>query len=175
MSQSTVPVAMISNKPVSPQLATEQHCTHTLTEGKNNSLKTPHKTTPYLLHHNKFTFSTYYSCIKIITSHHLTHKEHTNTDITLILAATRCPKTYYNTNPHARHAILLLLLLCGDTGAIVNLGPYQPRHPCVLCTKAVKWGQRTIQCNICCDQSEHAGWYVSCIRSFTQIYWTPLT
>lgn len=51
------------------------------------------------------------------------HKEHAITDTALILAATRCPKTNYNnTNPHARHTILLLLLLCGYTGAIVNPG-----------------------------------------------------
>lgn len=51
------------------------------------------------------------------------YKENAVTDITHILPATRCPKTNYNnTNPHARHTILLLLLLCGYTGAIVNPG-----------------------------------------------------
>lgn len=51
------------------------------------------------------------------------YKENAITDTTLILAATRCSKTNYNnTNPHARHTILLLLLLCGYTGAIVNPG-----------------------------------------------------
>lgn len=40
-------------------------------------------------------------------------------------------------------------------------------NPCLLCTKAVKWGQS----DICCDQSERVGWYhISCIEPFTQIY-----
>ncbi|ROT75948.1 hypothetical protein C7M84_005481 [Penaeus vannamei] len=49
-----------------------------------------------------------------------------------------------------RHTILLLLLLCGDTGANVNPGPCRPKHPCMICTRAVKWGQRAIQCDNCC-------------------------
>ena len=42
---------------------------------------------------------------------------------------------------------LCLLVLCGDIA--VNPGPYVPKYPCGICTKAAKWGQQAIQCDNC--------------------------
>ena len=96
----------------------------------------------------------------------------TDTDITLSLAAVKSSTPPHNrTHTQNRHTILLLLLLCGDTGAMVNPGPYKPKYPCVICTRAVKYRQRAIQCSSCGERSKYAGWYhVSCIGSFTQEY-----
>ena len=102
-----------------------------------------------------------------------TSTSQTSFDTFHALSALRKSTPHHNTHnyTHSRRTILLLLLLCGDTGAIVNPGPYCPKYPCVVCRKAVKWGQRAIQCDNCCERSEHAGWYhVSCIGSFTQLY-----
>ena len=48
--------------------------------------------------------------------------------------------------------ILLLILLGGDLE--INPGPVRPKFPCHICGKAVKWGQRAIQCD-CCDDWYH--------------------
>ena len=54
----------------------------------------------------------------------------TDTDITLSLAAVKSSTPLHNrTHTQNRHTILLLLLLCGDTGAMVNPGPYKPKYP----------------------------------------------
>ena len=123
--------------------------------------------------HNTFHITTV--ALFIITLHAVIKKQahtptsmiktQTHTNTTHILTAVQCLKSHHNnTNTHQRHTILLLLLLCGDTGAIVNPGPYCPKYPCVLCTKAVKWGQRAIKCESCDGGSEYAGWYhVGCI------------
>ena len=72
-----------------------------------------------------------------------THVKQTSTNTTLSHASVQCSKSRYNkTNIHQRHTVLLLLLLCGDTGAVINPGPYQPKYPCVICSKAVKWRER---------------------------------
>ena len=71
----------------------------------------------------------------------------TSTYIFHTLTALRRSTPHHNrpNNIHSRRTILLLLLLCGDTGAIVNPGPYRPKYPCMICARAVKWRQRAIQ------------------------------
>ena len=96
------------------------------------------------------------------------HEKQTSNKTTLTLTSVQCSKVHYK---HQRLTVLLLLLLCGDTGATLNPGPYQPKYPCVICKKAVKWGQRAIQCDSCGEGSKYTGWYhVSCMRSFTPTY-----
>ena len=76
-----------------------------------------------------------------------------------------------NIKPGSYRGLMLLLLLCGDTGALTNPGPRAPKYPCQLCRHAVKWGQRAIQCDRCCEASIHKGWYhVSCVGGFTAAY-----
>ena len=139
---------------------------------------------PHSKHHLALNISFIFISITLftITLHTVTHKHiltptpQSHTSLTplntLAHVAAQCSKSYFhNTNTHSRLTILILLLLAGDTGAIVNPGPYCPKYPCVLCARAVKWGQRAIQCDSCGDRSEHAGWYhVSCIGSFTPTY-----
>ena len=45
------------------------------------------------------------------------------------------------------HIGLLLLLLAGDVNT--NPGPYKLKYPCGECGKAVKWGQKAIECENC--------------------------
>ena len=45
------------------------------------------------------------------------------------------------------HLNLLLLLLSGDINT--NPGPYQPKYPCGICSKAEKWKQQAIECEEC--------------------------
>ena len=45
-----------------------------------------------------------------------------------------------------RQVIQLLLLL---SGVEHNPGPYTPKYPCMVCTKAVKWGQHALACDKC--------------------------
>lgn len=57
----------------------------------------------------------------------------------------------------------LVIMQSGDLHP--NPGPYQPKFPCVICTRAAKWNQRAV----CCDQCE--GWYhVSCMNMNTIVY-----
>ena len=46
-----------------------------------------------------------------------------------------------------RTQLCLLIILSGDIAE--NPGPYQPKYPCGLCTKAAKWGQSAIECDNC--------------------------
>ena len=43
--------------------------------------------------------------------------------------------------------IQILLLLSGQVEA--NPGPYTPKYPCMVCLRAVKWGQRALACDSC--------------------------
>lgn len=109
---------------------------------------------------NIFTLKYTQTCLN---TEHLNYTTQTSTDHIHSLAALQCSKYHYNkTNTPSRHTLMLLLLLCGDTGAMVNPGRRHPKYACEIC------GQRAIQCDNCCEWSEHADWYhVSCIGSFT--------
>ena len=79
--------------------------------------------------------------------------------------------TFKNRSLTSVGSILLLLLVCGDTGALVNPGPRAPKNPCQLCGHAVKWGQRAIQCDQCCDvctsrlvPCKLRGWLHGCLQ-----------
>ena len=59
--------------------------------------------------------------------------------------------------------VALFLITSGDVEC--NPGPYKPKYPCQICSKAVKWGQKGIQCDQC------DGWYqADCIHMSTCIY-----
>lgn len=59
---------------------------------------------------------------------HLNYTTQTSTDHIHSLAALQCSKYHYNkTNTPSRHT-LMLLLLCGDTGAMVNPGRRHPKY-----------------------------------------------
>ena len=53
---------------------------------------------------------------------------------------------------HTRQVVHLLLMLSGQVE--LNPGPYTPKFPCQICSKAVKWGQRALACDNC-DQWCH--------------------
>ena len=56
-----------------------------------------------------------------------------------------------------------LLSLAGDIE--LNPGPYKPKHPCLICTKAVRWNQKAVQCDQC------DGWYhKECMGMSTHVY-----
>ncbi len=58
---------------------------------------------------------------------------------------------------------MLLMLQSGDLHP--NPGPYKPKYPCNICSKAAKWGQRAI----CCDDCNM--WYhLDCISMSTPSY-----
>jgi hypothetical protein len=58
---------------------------------------------------------------------------------------------------------MLMLLQAGDLHP--NPGPYQPKFPCAVCGKAVKWGQRAT----CCDKCDL--WYhVDCMDMCSPTY-----
>lgn len=60
-------------------------------------------------------------------------------------------------------SIFLLALLAGDLE--VNPGPRKVKYPCQICHKAVKWGQKGIECEQCCE------WlHASCLEMNDQIY-----
>ncbi|VDI33330.1 Hypothetical predicted protein [Mytilus galloprovincialis] len=59
--------------------------------------------------------------------------------------------------------IQTLLLLSGQVE--YNPGPYTPKYPCMICTKAVKWGQHALACDKC-DKWVHT----SCISMSTPEY-----
>ena len=61
------------------------------------------------------------------------------------------------------HAHARFLLLSGHVEH--NPGPYTPKFPCMLCSKAVKWGQRALACDSC-DKWCH----VSCMAMSTADY-----
>jgi len=42
--------------------------------------------------------------------------------------------------------LLLLVLQAGDIE--LNPGPYIPKFPCKICSKAAKWGQKCLQCKL---------------------------
>ena len=60
--------------------------------------------------------------------------------------------------------LLYILIQAGDIEP--NPGPRRaPKYPCQVCSKAVKWGQRAVQCDHC------DGWYhVDCMAMTTQVY-----
>ena len=53
---------------------------------------------------------------------------------------------------HTRQVVHPLLMLSGQVE--LNPGPYTPKFPCQICSKAVKWGQRALACDNC-DQWCH--------------------
>ena len=56
-----------------------------------------------------------------------------------------------------------MLLLSGQVE--LNPGPYKPKYPCQICSKAVKWGDRALACDNC-DQ-----WYhVTCMTMSSEEY-----
>ena len=58
---------------------------------------------------------------------------------------------------------LLILLQAGDLE--VNPGPYKPKYPCEVCSKAVKWGQQALKCDDC------EGWiHRDCIGMNSETY-----
>ena len=42
---------------------------------------------------------------------------------------------------------VLLLMQAGDLE--MNPGPFKPKYPCDICSKAVKWGQQALKCDDC--------------------------
>lgn len=95
----------------------------------------------------------------------------TYTHLLSSLCGTPCRSGILANRPGGFRGLMLLLLLCGDTGALTNPGPRAPRYPCQLCRRAVRWGQRAIQCDRCCEASVHTGWYhVSCVGDFTAAF-----
>ncbi|XP_033116468.1 uncharacterized protein LOC117116516 [Anneissia japonica] len=58
---------------------------------------------------------------------------------------------------------MLLLLSSGDIN--MNSGPHQPKHPCGVCSKAVKWKQQAIECE------DFLSWYhKKCINMGDNIF-----
>ncbi len=59
--------------------------------------------------------------------------------------------------------LLLLLMLAADIEA--NPGPYTPKYPCGVCSKAVKWTQKGVACDSC-DSWYHS----SCVGLSETVY-----
>ena len=62
-------------------------------------------------------------------------------------------------------AYLHVLLVINAHDIELNPGPYKPKFPCQMCSKAVKWGQRGVRCDSC------LGWYhTECMGMGTHTY-----
>ena len=58
-----------------------------------------------------------------------------------------------------------MLLVINAHDIELNPGPYKPKFPCQMCSKAVKWGQRGVRCDSC------LGWYhTECMGMGTHTY-----
>ena len=115
-------------------------------------------------------------CLIVITQSniHTSCNLYHQSDININIESVTCVYNWLKSAPNKerqysyirpRGVIQFLLLLSGRLE--VNPGPYTPKYPCMICSKAVKWGQHALGCDSC-DKWVHT----KCISMTTPEYLT---